>query len=310
MMLAMNRLATIIIPLFLTLLAPSAVLAGQQAPGGENSPWRHLNPKQLKLRSKSALIADSHNNLVYAKDADEAMPIASITKLMTAMVILDSGVDLDEPIRITKADRDLLRLTGSRLKYGATLPRRELILLALMASENRAASALSRTFPGGHKAFVKAMNKKAAELGMSKSHFVDATGLDAHNVASARDLARMVKAAYDYPMIRDFTTRTQATVRPYKKRGPLVYSNTNRLVKRKNWTVGLSKTGYINEAGRCLVMRAEINNEPMTIVLLNSFGKLTPIGDAGRLRRWVEKGVTRATQVAQKRAAKTRGDGA
>lgn len=302
---------TICLAIFLISLAPSSVIADssqKEAPAIQQ--WEHLNPKKLKLRSKSALIADSRDNLVYAKEADKAMPIASITKLMTAMVILDSGVDLEEKIRITKADRDLLRLTGSRLKYGATLSRKNLLMLALMASENRAAHALGRTFPGGLEAFVKAMNKKAAELGMTKSQFAGPTGLDAKNIASAHDLARMVKAAYGYPMIRDFSTRTKATVRPYKRKGPLNYGNTNRLVKRASWEIGLSKTGYINEAGRCLVMQAEIDNEPMTIVFLNSFGKLTPLGDAGRLRRWVENASRKETKVAQKESASKQEGGA
>ncbi|OQX47659.1 MAG: hypothetical protein B0D87_08980 [Candidatus Sedimenticola endophacoides] len=253
--------------LLLALILPAAALA---TPPGVAEQWRHLDPKSLKLRSKNALITDSGGDLVYAKEADVPVPIASITKLMTALVILDSGVDMEERIKITKADRDLLRLTGSRLRYGATLPRRELLLLALMSSENRAASALARTFPGGAGAFVAAMNEKAAELGMTASRFVDATGLDAGNIASARDLARLAGAAYQQPLIRNFTTSTKATVRPYKRLGPLVYGNTNRLLKRSSWQIGLSKTGYINEAGRCLVMRAKIDGEALTMIFLNA----------------------------------------
>ncbi|OQX30853.1 MAG: hypothetical protein B0D96_00320 [Candidatus Sedimenticola endophacoides] len=293
--------------LLLALILPAAALA---TPPGVAEQWRHLDPKSLKLRSKNALITDSGGDLVYAKEADVPVPIASITKLMTALVILDSGVDMEERIKITKADRDLLRLTGSRLRYGATLPRRELLLLALMSSENRAASALARTFPGGAGAFVAAMNEKAAELGMTASRFVDATGLDAGNIASARDLARLAGAAYQQPLIRNFTTSTKATVRPYKRLGPLVYGNTNRLLKRSSWQIGLSKTGYINEAGRCLVMRAKIDGEALTMIFLNAYGKLTPLGDAGRLRRWIENASDKRSQLAQDKTSRKEDDGA
>jgi len=253
--------------------------------------WQALNAKKLKLRSASALVVDQSGNVVYAKQVNEPRPIASITKLITAMAILDSSLDLQERITITKDDRDLLRLTGSRLKYGAKLTREQLIRLALMASENRAASALARTYPGGKQAFVEAMNRKAEALGMHDSHFTDPAGLDAGNVASARDIVKMVRAAQTYPLIREATTTRSISVRPYKGRGELRFGNTNRLLKNKAWEIQLSKTGYINEAGRCLVMQAEIADHPMVIVLLNSFGKLTPYGDSNRIRKWIEGGI-------------------
>jgi len=239
------------------------------------------------LRSASALVIGAGDEVIYGKDIDTVRPIASITKLMTAMVVIDSGLDLDETISVTKDDRDLIQLTGSRLEFGASLPRREMILLAIMASENRAATALGRNFPGGTQAFVRAMNEKAAALGMSKSHFSDPAGLDVGNQSTARDLARMIKAAEAYELIRQASTTTRIEVRPYAKRGPLVYGNTNRLLKNETWDISLSKTGYINESGRCLVMRAEIGGEQVYIVLLNSFGKLTPFGDSNRLRKWM-----------------------
>ena len=239
------------------------------------------------LRSASALVIGDDNEVIYGKDIDTVRPIASITKLMTAMVVIDSGLDLDEKISVTKDDRDMIQLTGSRLEYGASLSRREMILVAIMASENRAATALGRNFPGGTKAFVTAMNEKAAALGMSKSHFSDPAGLDVGNQSTARDLARMVKAAENYELIRLASTTTRIEVRPYPRRGPLVYGNTNRLLKNETWDISLSKTGYINESGRCLVMRAEIGGEQVYIVLLNSFGKLTPFGDSNRLRKWL-----------------------
>jgi len=257
---------------------------------GNSARWDGLNPKRLKLRSKSVLVQDHDGNQIYGKATDEPRPIASITKLMTAMVILDSPLPMQKKLQITKQDRDLLRLTGSRLKYGATLTREQLLKLALMSSENRAAAALARTFPAGRKAFIHAMNQKAKTLGMKRSHFVDPTGLDADNVASARDLAKLVQAAMAYPLIRQATTTRSAEVRPYRKRGPLRFGNTNRLLKNKAWDIGLSKTGYINEAGRCLVMQVRIAGEPMVIVLLDSFGKLTPYGDSNRIRKWIEKG--------------------
>ncbi|MES9843759.1 MAG: D-alanyl-D-alanine endopeptidase [Candidatus Sedimenticola sp. 6PFRAG5] len=284
---------------FFLLLLSSAVFAGpdvsiqqQVASAATAAQWDNLNPKRLKLRSKSALVMDSSGNTVYAKDIDQPRPIASITKLMTAMVILDSGASLDEKVRITKQDRDLQKLTGSRLKYGATLKRKELLMVALLASDNRAAAALARTYPGGRKAFIKAMNKKARALGMHQSRFTDPTGLDAGNLASARDLAKMIHSAMAYPLIRKATTTRKLEVYPYKGRGALRFGNTNRLLKNQNWKIRLSKTGYINESGRCLVMMADIAEKPLMIVLLDSFGKLTPFGDSNRLRNWIEKGVS------------------
>lgn len=240
-----------------------------------------------ELRSASALVIDSEGNVVYGKDANTVRPIASITKLMTAMVVLDSGLDLAEKITVTREDRDLIRLTGSRLEYGASLSRREMILLALMSSENRAASVLARNYPGGSDNFITHMNRKAQSLGMTHSRFADAAGLRAENVATARDLALMVEAAESYPLITEATTTTRLEVRPYRGRGPLTYGNTNRLLKNASWDIELSKTGYINEAGRCLVMQANIEGEDVSIVLLNSFGKLTPFGDSNRLRKWM-----------------------
>lgn len=240
-----------------------------------------------ELKSASALVLDDEGNVIYGKDADVVRPIASITKVMTAMVILDAGLPLDENITITKADRDLIRLTGSRLDYGATLTRREMLLLALMSSENRAATALGRTYPGGMNSFVAHMNRKASSLGMSNTRFADPAGLKSENVSTAADLARMAKAAEGYELITQASTTTRMDVYPYRSRGHLTYGNTNRLLKNASWDIELSKTGYINEAGRCLLMNANIEGEEVSIVLLNSFGKLTPFGDSNRLRKWM-----------------------
>lgn len=253
--------------------------------------WQALNPDKLQLRSAAALIVDRYGNEIYARQADTPLPIASITKLLTAMIILDADLRLQERISITKDDRDLIQLTGSRLNAGATLTREQLLRLALMASENRAANALARTWPGGRPAFVRAMNRKAGELGMRHSRFVDPAGLDPGNVASPRDMVKMVHAALDYPLIRSSTTTRSVSVYPYRGRGALRYNNTNRLLRNTSWSIQLSKTGYLNESGRCLVMQAEIADQPLVIILLNSFGKLTPFGDSTRIRKWIESGI-------------------
>jgi D-alanyl-D-alanine endopeptidase (penicillin-binding protein 7) len=257
----------------------------------QTSLWDELNPGKLQLRSAAAMVVDHSGNPIYTKEVDTPRPIASITKLMSAMIILDADLPMDEPIRITKQDRDLLRLTGSRLQYGATLNRRQLVELALLASENRAANALARTFPGGKRAFIQAMNDKARALGMQNSRFTGPAGLDAGNVASPRDLMKMLRAAGEYPLIRNATTSRTTSVRPWKERGELTFGNTNRLLGNKKWEIHLGKTGFINEAGRCLVLQTEISGQPVFIVLLNSYGKLTPYGDSNRIRKWIEQGV-------------------
>ncbi len=244
-------------------------------------------PGDPDLRSASAIVLDSEGNMIFGKDVDTVRSIASITKLMTAMVVLDAELDLNEKLTIRNADRDLIRMTGSRLEVGATLTRRELILLALMSSENRAAMALGRTYPGGMDNFLAQMNKKARALGMNNSRFSDPAGLRTENLSTASDLSRMIAAARTYPLITQSTTTIKEEVQPYTRRGPLSYGNTNRLLKNADWDIELSKTGFIRDAGRCLVMMANIDGEEISIVLLNSFGKLTPFGDSNRLRKWM-----------------------
>jgi len=240
-----------------------------------------------ELKSSAALVVDQSGRALFAKNVDHVVPIASITKLMTAMVVMDAGLPLTERIVISENDKDLLKGTRSRLRIGTALTRRELLQLALMASENRAAEALTRVFPGGTRAFVAAMNQKAVELGMWRTRFVDGTGLSSDNVSTAHDLTKMVAAAYHYPLIREFTTDSGATVQMGNGR-TMSYNNSNRLVKSHEWQIGLSKTGYISEAGRCLVMQAKIAGKPVIIVLLDSWGKMTRIGDANRIKRWME----------------------
>ncbi len=247
-------------------------------------------PGGLHLRSESALVLDAEQGrVIYGKKADKIRPIASITKLMTAMVVLDAQLPLTEKITIKSADVDRIKNTRSRLSVGARLTREEILLLALMSSDNRAAAALGRTYPGGTKVFVKAMNNKAFELGMGNSLFVESTGLSSRNVSTARDLAKLVEAAYSYEMIRKCTTTAVHSVRLPPKKRSLLYKNSNSLVRRGVWDIDISKTGFLKAAGRCLVMHAQILGKPVIIVLLDSWGKNTRIGDANRIKKWMEK---------------------
>lgn len=240
------------------------------------------------LKSAAALVVDlSDGHTIYGKNTQSVTPIASITKLMTSMVVLDAGLPLEETIYIDQADYDQLKHTNSRLRAGTGLLRRDMLRLALMSSENRAAASLSRAFPGGSEAFIKAMNRKAVELGMWNTRFVDPTGLSSENVSTAEDLVKMVKSAYEYALIRDFTTTPSHEVETVAGRS-MQFRNSNGLVKNSTWEIGLSKTGYISEAGRCLVMQARIAARPVVIVLLDSWGKHTRIGDANRIKKWLE----------------------
>ena len=249
--------------------------------------WPGGNPG---LRSASALVLDQRSGeVLFEKNAAAVVPIASITKLMTAMVALDVAPDLQEVLTIGDEDVDTLKGSSSRLRVGITLTREDALLLALMSSENRAAYTLSRHYPGGRPAFVAAMNKKAAELGMAQTRFVDPTGLSSDNVSTAHDLAKMVAAAHNYPLIREFSTTNRAIVEVGRRQ--LGFHNTNALVASPGWEIGLSKTGFIQEAGKCLVMQAWVTGRPVVMVLLDSNGRMTRVGDANRLKRWMENGV-------------------
>jgi len=247
----------------------------------------------LKLRSSVALVVDQDTDeVLYDKNAEAVLPIASITKLMTALVLVDSGVDLDRKIRITRADIDRVKGSRSRLSVGVRLSRRQLLHLALMSSENRAAHALGRTFPGGIKAFVANMNAKAMLLGMQDTHYADPTGLSSANRSSAHDLARLARVAYDRSLIRDLSTDESYAVRVGRR--TLQYRNTNALVRNDGWEIGLQKTGYIREAGRCLLMQTHVAGRDVIMVFLDSVGKLSRLGDAARVRRWLERETTAA----------------
>ena len=263
-------------------------------------------PVDLGLRSAAALVLDQEAGYVlYAKNSDVVMPIASITKLMTAMIILETRLPLDALVTITDEDVDRLKNSGSRLHRGVTLPRREMLRLALAASENRAAAALGRTYPGGTARFVSEMNRKAAELGMRKTRYVDPTGLSPFNVSTASDLARLVNASHHYPLIREYSTAAsiQIALSLGRRTKTVTFRNTNGLVRSGQWEIGLQKTGYIKEAGRCLVMQARIGAKPVIIVLLDSWGKLSRLADASRIKHSIESGTRLAPSLQSAAAA-------
>ncbi|NMM26019.1 MAG: D-alanyl-D-alanine carboxypeptidase [Glaciimonas sp.] len=268
------------------LTAPLAVAIPAKLTFGDLAGLRHTRDS-LDLESNVAFVMDQATSAVlFEKNSRVPLPMASITKLMTALVVLDSAQDMNEILEVTSEDIDYEKNSGSRLRVGAQLSRTDMLHIALMSSENRAASALGRNYPGGLKNFVKSMNEKARTIGMNNSMYVDSTGLSSRNVASARDLAKLVSAAYNYPIVRQYSTDTSYIVEPGGR--ALQYSTSNRLVKNPEWDIGLQKTGYISEAGRCLVMQAKIEGRPVVMVFLDSKGKQSRLGDAARIRKWLE----------------------
>lgn len=261
--------------------------AGSAAAQSPGEALRVRLVKEPALRSSAALVLDATgSSVLYARRSDVAMPIASITKLMTSLVVMDAGQPLDEPIEITADDVAHGKGAFSRLTPGVTLSRGDLMHLALMASENRAAHALGRSYPGGLAACVVAMNAKARELGMVSSRFVEPTGLSEENVASAEDLSKLVIAAAKVPAIREYSTDSSYEVRVGRQ--VLTYRSTDSLTSKSDWDIVVQKTGYIAEAGRCLVMQTIIEARTVVIVLLNSYGKRSRVADARRIRRWME----------------------
>jgi D-alanyl-D-alanine endopeptidase (penicillin-binding protein 7) len=258
---------------------PPVLSAGEQA--GLN-----LTRDPLELKSSVALVLDQNSSEVLLdKNSQIALPIASLTKLMTSMVVVESKQDMNEVLTVTDDDIDREKHSGSRLRIGSQLTRADMLHIALMSSENRAASALGRSYPGGLPAFVLAMNAKAKALGMTETHYVDSTGLSHLNVASARDLSRLVMAAYQHPVIRQYSTDSKYVVEPGGR--PLQYSTSNHLVENPEWQIGLQKTGYINEAGRCMVMQTTIDGRQIVMVFLDSRGKYSRQADADRVRKWL-----------------------
>lgn len=260
--------------------APPVLTAGDMA-------GLHQTRDPLALKSNAAFVIDqASSQVLFEKNAGFALPIASLTKLMTALVVVEARQNMEEVLEVTSDDIDREKNSASRLRVGSQMTRANMLHIALMSSENRAASALGRNYPGGLPAFVAAMNAKARTLGMKDAHFVDSTGLSSQNVASARDLAKLVVAAYQHPIIRDYSTDPSYAVNA--GRYQLNYMNSNRLVMNPGWEIGLQKTGYITEAGRCLVMQARVEGRPVVMVFLDSKGKDSRLADAGRVRKWLE----------------------
>lgn len=279
----------------ISLLAAAAFLPAQA----------DTDTRDLMLKSSAVLILDEQTGeVLYERNTEASLPIASITKLMTAIVTLEAGLPLDEVISITEDDLDTIKGTGSRLRVGTDLTRDELLRLALMASENRAASALSGAYPGGRKAFVQAMNAKARQLGMHGTHYVEATGLSSENVSSAQDLAKLVRVAHTYPLIREYSTLPTHQVMIGGRRS--TFSNTNGLVRGGNWDIALQKTGYISEAGRCLVMQTKLGARSVIMVLLDSMGKYTRIADANRIRQWLDPDFVMPVAAPAKKVARAK----
>ena len=246
----------------------------------------HDASDSLELKSGVALVLDQDTNeVLFSKNPFAILPIASLTKLMTAVVVTEANLPLGEPITITEDDVDTEKGSHSRLKVGTQLRREEMLHLALMSSENRAAHALGRTYPGGLAVFVAEMNRKAAALGMADTHYVEPTGLSSRNQSSARDLATLVRAAHEVPIIRELSTSPEYMVEVGNR--PVQFRTTNGLVKNPEWDIGLQKTGYISEAGRCMVMQAKLAGRHLIMVFLDSAGKYSRIGDAERVRRWI-----------------------
>ncbi len=247
----------------------------------------NMTRDSLALASNVALVLDQSTSAVlFEKNANVTLPIASITKLMTGLVVVEAQQDMNEILEVTEEDIDREKNSSSRLRVGSQLSRANMLHIALMSSENRAASALGRHYPGGIRAFVAAMNAKARSLGMNGTHYVDSTGLSSNNVASAADLAKLVIAASNHSILRQYSTDTKYVVEPGGR--ALQYANSNRLVNNPDWEIGIQKTGYISEAGRCLVMQANINGRPIVMIFLDSKGKLSRLGDAARIRKWLE----------------------
>jgi len=244
---------------------------------------------QLTIKSPKAIIYDADSgDIIFQKKANEKSSIASLTKLMTAMVLIDSNLDLNEKVKITKKDQDRIKGTKSRLWLGSELTRKELLSIALIASDNRAASALSNSYPGGKKSFVQAMNVKAKQLGMDDTSFADPTGLDKNNISTAIDLVKMTQAAQQYPIIRELSTSSYYEAYIKNKKIRLNYNNTNLLVRQGLWDIDISKTGYIREAGKCLIMQTKVMDKPIIMVFLKSYGKYTRTADAKRVKKWLE----------------------
>ncbi|MCY1275318.1 D-alanyl-D-alanine endopeptidase [compost metagenome] len=268
------------------LLACTSLLLASHAAAADKP-----TPKRQELASGSALLVDLNSNQVlYSSNPELVVPIASVTKLMTAVVALDAKLPLDQQLPIVIKDVAEMRGVYSRVRIGSQISRREMLLLALMSSENRAAASLAHHYPGGVPAFVAAMNAKARALGMSHTRYVEPTGLSEKNVSNASDLVKLLKATRQYPLIDQFSTTQEKTVAFRKPNYTLGFRNTNHLVRKPGWSIQVTKTGFTNKAGHCLVMRTVMGGKPVAFVVLDAFGKYTHMADANRLKKWVETG--------------------
>ncbi|MFP3515081.1 D-alanyl-D-alanine endopeptidase [Pseudomonas sp. SIMBA_077] len=278
-----------ILSLFLVLTGTTVASTAAAAEG--TLPPRDVS--KLHIASGSALLIDlKTNKVIYASNPDVVVPIASVSKLMTAMVVLDAKQSMDEYISVNISDTPEMKGVFSRVKLGSELSRREMLLITLMSSENRAAASLAHHYPGGYVAFIAAMNAKAKSLGMMKTHYVEPTGLSPRNVSTARDLSKLLAATRHYPMLSQLSTTKEKSVTFRKPTYTLGFHNTDHLVKKDKWNIKITKTGFTNQAGHCLVLVTEMGNRPVSLVILDAFGKYTHFADAGRIRNWVETGKT------------------
>ena len=272
-----------------SLFTVGAVLSGNTLAAVSTEPTPLTSP--LMIASGSAIVVDmADNHLLYAANADKVVPIASLSKLMTAIVVLDAHQSMDEIISVDIHQTPELIGVFSRVKVGSEISRHDMLLLALMSSENRAAASLAHHYPGGYSAFIDAMNAKARSLGMLHTHYVEPTGLSINNVSTARDLSKLLIASQNYPMLSELSTTHETMAKFQRPSYTLPFRNTNHLVYRPDWAIQLTKTGFTNQAGHCLVMRTVINHRPVGLVVLDAFGKYTHFADANRIRNWLETG--------------------
>jgi D-alanyl-D-alanine endopeptidase (penicillin-binding protein 7) len=272
------------------LFAVTGILITPIASAGETTAAPRDNTR-LKLASGSTLLVDLQTNkVIYANNPDVVVPIASVSKLMTGLVVVEARQNMDEYININISDTPEMKGVFSRVKLNSEMPRREMLLIALMSSENRAAASLAHHYPGGYAAFIAAMNAKARALGMNSTHFVEPTGLSPRNVSTARDLSKLLVAAHKYPLLTELSTTKQKTVSFRKPNYSLGFRNTDHLVNKPNWNIELTKTGFTNAAGHCLVLVTHMANRPVALVILDAYGKYTHFADATRIRKWVETG--------------------
>ncbi|MBV6754473.1 D-alanyl-D-alanine endopeptidase [Pseudomonas chlororaphis] len=269
-------------------LAGAVITPGVEARETVSAP---RDTSHLQVASGSALVVDLQTNkTLYSSNPDVIVPIASVTKLMTAMVVLDAKLPMDQYIAVNIADTPEMKGVFSRVKLNSELPRKEMMLIALMSSENRAAASLAHHYPGGYAAFIAAMNAKARSLGMINTHYVEPTGLSVHNVSTARDLSKLLMAARHYPMLSELSTTKEKTVAFRKPNYTLGFHNTDHLVNKDNWDIKITKTGFTNQAGHCLVLVTNMGGRPVALVILDAFGKYTHFADASRIRNWIETG--------------------